>query len=421
MKRPASSGRQVYLYLAMSLISLLIGLIGSEIMIRAYIAVTNPYVFRAKPGGAKGTLATYNVSYWEFDREFGYVYPPHRKVNLTLITDGTVRGCKVDDVINSYGNIGPEVPDYNEAEIKIALFGDSWAAFQSNGRTWPHALQEELERRLKRKVRVLNFGRDGYGILQMVTLARAKLREFKPDLALITFITDDIDRDRFWRTAVVKNGEMRVLTTLDPDPDPPLNRAADTFLLHPKATYEWCKTVDGKRDALVDEIEDKYARYISAIYEDRPETVSIFTLQHSFLYNLVVHRNAAYSVFRGYKNVQNPRITELTYNTIPGFVDEMKDLNGLGIPWQLIHLAYYPEVKEGTEYLLTPAREKLLQSLEDISGKKSLQTLNYTDLPVEKPERMNASVNNFHPSLWGMEFYAQAVSRMLIERGIVKP
>ncbi len=413
--------RQVQLYLAMTLISLILGLVGSEIMIRAYIAFKDPYVFTVKPVDTKASLATYSISHWEFDKDFGYVYPPKRKIDLTMLADGLVRGCAVLDVINSDGNIGPEQPDYKDAEIKIAVFGDSWAAFHVNGRNWPQALQDELQKRLNKKVRVINFGRDGYGVLQMVTLARAKLKEFKPDLALITFITDDIDRDRFWRTAVVKNGEDRVLTTLDPDPNPPLNRAADTFLLHPGATYDWCTRTQGKRDQVVDEIEDKYARYISAVMEDRAETVSIFTLRHSFLYNLIVHRNAVHSIFRNYKNPQNPRITELTYNEIPGFVDEIKDLNSIGVPWQLVHLAFYPEVKDGTEYLLTPAREKLLQSLESIANHKALQTLDYVTLPVEKPERMNVTEVNFHPSLWGMEFYAQAVSKMIIERGLIKP
>lgn len=413
--------RQSHLYLAMSLISLILGLLVSEVLIRAYVAVKEPYVFNTKQMDKNTSLATYSISHWEFDRDFGYVYPPRRKIDLTMLAGGLVRGCDVLDVINSDGNIGPEQPDYKDAEIKIAVFGDSWAAFHVKGRNWPQALQDELERRLNRKVRVVNFGRDGYGVLQMMTLARTKLREFKPDLALITFITDDIDRDRFWRTAVIRNGEARVLTTLDPDPDPPLNRSADTFLLHPEATYDWCVKTQGKRDRIVDEIEDKYARYISAVLEDRAETVSIFTPRHSFLYNLIVHRNAVHSIFRSHKSPQNPRITELTYNEIPGFVDEVRDLNSIGVPWQLIHLAAYPEVKEGTEYLLTPAREKLLQSLESIANHKSLQTLDYVTLPVERPERMNVTETNFHPSLWGMEFYGQAVSRMIIERGLIKP
>jgi len=74
------------------------------------------------------------------------------------------------------------------------VFGDSWAAFQQENRNWPLFLQDVLEARLGKKVHVVNFGRDGYGILQMFDLAATKIVEWKPDLVLFTFITDDLSR-----------------------------------------------------------------------------------------------------------------------------------------------------------------------------------------------------------------------------------
>jgi len=122
----------------------------------------------------------------------------------TNIADGRVTSCQRVDVINKYGNIGKIVGDYHEAELKVLVFGDSWSAFHHDGRTWPLFPQEVLEARLNKKVYVVDFGRGAYGILQMFDLAAAKIAEWKPDVAVFAFITDDLDRARFWRTVVAR-------------------------------------------------------------------------------------------------------------------------------------------------------------------------------------------------------------------------
>src|SRR4029077_6006550 len=85
-----------------------------------------------------------------------------------------------------------------------------------------------------------NFGRDGYGILQMFDLAADKIAEYKPDVVIFAFITDDLTRDRFWRTVGVFDGERRVLTTIDPRPNPELALATDTQLINPEGSADAC-------------------------------------------------------------------------------------------------------------------------------------------------------------------------------------
>jgi hypothetical protein len=40
--------------------------------------------------------------------------------------------------------------------------------------------------------------------------------------------------------------------------------------------------------------------------------------------------------------------------------------------------------------------------------------------PIEHPERMNANPKDFHPSRFGMELYAHAVSEIILQQGIFR-
>ena len=77
---------------------------------------------------------------------------------------------------------------------------------------------------------VINFGRDSYGMLQMFHLANAMTKEFKPDLIIIAFITNDLTRARFWRTVNYIKGEKRLLTTTQPICKAALRNSIDTTM-----------------------------------------------------------------------------------------------------------------------------------------------------------------------------------------------
>jgi hypothetical protein len=390
-----------------------VGFAASEAAYRAYLYFEYPERF-ASPVAETGYFSLYDQSLWEYDARFGFVYPPGRKIAYTGISDGAVRDCAVMDVINRHGNVGPIIGDYASADLKVAVFGDSWAAFHLDNKTWPVFLQAELERRLGRSAHVLNFGRDGYGILQMFDLAAVKVPEWKPDIALITFITDDLDRERFWRSARRVDGEARALTHLLNSPEPPIEATADTFLLHERATYDWCVGMRGRPDR--DRVLEEIFRRRERIAGRRPPADAL-SLRNSYLLDRVLHGHPFRAVERG---SGNPRMSLADYAADEGFARALRTLRESGVPVILVHLAYYPEIKEGVEYIATFVQRRQLESLARALGHEPLRTIDHTRMPVERPERMNASEDNYHPSLWGMAFYGEVVAEMLIRNGHVR-
>lgn len=398
----------------------LVGLGLSEAGYRAYLYRSQPERFTSPD--RESYFTAYNVSHWEFDEEFGYVYPPERVIDYTGAKDGYVKDCDRFKVINKYGNIGPIVGSYEEADLKILVFGDSWAAFQQEGRTWPLFLQEVLEKRLGKKVHVVNFGRDGYGLLQMFDLGAAKIPEWKPDLAIFTFITNDLTRARFWRTVVGKGDHVRVLTTLDPVRNPAPERSADTYLLMPSATYEWCQSMKGTKrvDGLLTRLVEKHR---TALANNDPtgklRVASLVTVAHSYLYNLLVKGDPFDFLWSQIPTRVNPRFPFEDYSKDERFMRDFERIRATGVPWITFHLAFYPEIRANQEYILNPPEAALLSSLEVVTGKRVLRTTDYVEMPLPQPERMNFGADNYHPSLWGMEFYAKAVAEALVRSGLV--
>jgi hypothetical protein len=389
----------------------LLGLVLAEATYRAYLYFKRPARFGALD---QGYFSAYNISHWEFDDQFGYVYPPERTIDYTGVKDGRVVECHRLHVINRYGNIGAVIGSYRDARIKILVFGDSWTAFQQEGKTWPNLLQETLERRLGRSVHVVNFGRDGYGILQMFDLAAAQVPEWKPDLVVVAFITDDLTRARFWRTVVGAGDDVRVLTTIDPVRNPRPDQSTDTFLLLPSATHEWCRSMagTGRVDPVLHGLIAKRRQLLS------PRLANVLTLRDSYLYNRIAHRNPFWFLSR--VPSYNPRVSFTTFAKDPRFMRDIEQLQATGIPLVLFHLAYSREIKAGKEAIMGAQKTALWNSLEELTGEQILRTTDYVRLPLPAPERMNVSPDDSHPSLWGMEFYASVVADALVQRRLVR-
>ena len=171
------------------------------------------YLFRMTPRLSNEHLnaPVVNATYWEYDEKLGYHYRPNMSADLCVIQDSLP--YKTSSVIFDHrGNSGVEVDDAN-SEFKIFVLGDSFTMIQDDGITWPHLLQQVLRARTGRKVTVLNYSREAYGILQMIDQASMLVDE-KPDMILIAFITPDLPRARFWRmkreTATSSPGEKNV-------------------------------------------------------------------------------------------------------------------------------------------------------------------------------------------------------------------
>ncbi len=406
-----------------TLVSVVIALVGAEAAYRADLRFRLPDRFEIPALTEKlPAIGVYNRSLWEYNKDAGFDYTT-KDVYQSHVDGGQVTSCFKIQSANAYGSMGTIKGDYASASLKVAVFGDSFTAIVTeDGRTWTNALQDALEEKLKRSVHVLNFGRDGIGILQMFDLAKAKLPQYKPDLAIIAFISDDIVRPRIWRTETMIDGELRVLTTPTPDQHPTLQNSAETFIVHPEATLDWCKSMSykGHLDRVAQEIISKYRRF------RLPETMfhaNAWSLRQSFLYDRIVHGDPFYTT--KYDPEFNPRwapIMSLTdYGQDSKFAATVKAVEATGIPYILVHMPIYPEITQNREYLLDSHQQRLLDSLVRITGKKIDGLLDYVDKPVEKPERIIISPQNFHPSPYGMKFYADATVRLLTERNLIPP
>ena len=65
-----------------------------------------------------------------------------------------------------------------------------------------------------------------------------------------------------------------------------------------------------------------------------------------------------------------------------------------------------------------PLMAQIGREISRLTGQPMHGLLDYIRLPVPNPERMNHSADNMHPSTWGMQMYADAVSKIILKSGI---
>ena len=80
---------------------------------------------------------------WDFHQQFGFQYPAGKEILSGMIQNGYLMGCTTS-TINKNGGLGSIEGRYEDATLKILVFGDSWTATPQNRRTWTNFLQSEL-------------------------------------------------------------------------------------------------------------------------------------------------------------------------------------------------------------------------------------------------------------------------------------
>jgi hypothetical protein len=386
----------------------------AEVGYRIYLyTVGAPDRFARKP---PQVLAVHDRPMWIYDEQFGYVYPKGERIHVSGISSGRVTDCGYIDNFNGDGNVGKSVGDYGAADVRILIFGDSFTATAHDGITWPLLLQERLARRLGRRVQAVNFGRDGYGILQMFDLAAAKIPEWKPHLAIFAFISQDLNRRRFWRAVTRVKGRWRHLVSPEPTPNPDPEKSYDTALYHPEATPLWCQSLKGtgQRDGVLEDIEQAYREGIALGERRRP---TILTARHSYLFARLLRGDPFH---RAQRVFAFPGLPYRSYADDARFRENLGAIQTTGVPYVLVHLAEYRELKAGREYILTRQEARLLESLVEVTGKPVWETTRFIRLPVDQPEHLRKSPDDHHPSLAGLQMYAEAVAEMLVRSGVVQ-
>jgi lysophospholipase L1-like esterase len=96
---------------------------------------------------------------------------------------------------NSLGLRGPEISRKKAAGKKrVALIGDSMTDgfFVDNEATFPHYLQEKLDSLYPGQFEVMNCARGGASIDKELAILREVALPLDPDMAILTFVTNDI-------------------------------------------------------------------------------------------------------------------------------------------------------------------------------------------------------------------------------------
>lgn len=349
----------------------------------------------------------------EFNLEFGYSYVANKSNNRVLVRNGYPVMCS-QATINELGNTNRIKGDYEDATVKILVFGDSFTANTDlNGITWPDLLQDELEAKLNQDVNVVNFGRGAYGILQMFDLARAKVEQWQPDLVVFAFISSDLVRARFWRTVNVINGEQRDFVMAEPSEVADLNKSIDATVVNSMITREWCEdmlVVLDKDDVLLKALNEEFIQRRREY--DHP--VEFNSLSTSFIYNRIMHNDPFRSFIRP---SLIPRLSENSYAADSRFVENVNHINQSNIPYYIIHLPTYEDLRAG-KYELSEQEQSLFESFEEVTSKQIINFIDYASSHdssnLEGLEKLFLSPYDLHPSLQGIRFYAEVVSEILI-------
>ncbi len=403
-------------------ISTAAGFSSVELSYRYFLMMNNPEQFRNLDNKNRPGVWFLQYSRWKHHPDFGYTYGSET-IHGGSASNGQVISCWSWPA-NDRGNMGLIRGEYDTADIKILVFGDSFTAqidtgSDPRGITWPDYLQDYLSERTNKTVHVVNFGRDGIGLLQMVDLARAKVKQWKPDLIVFSFITDDLTRDRFFRTPIVHNGRERVITTRDPRPTPPISSGSDTAIVHSDASKEWCEEMQARGGP----VDDPVLREMEEVVIDAQARSSgkpdFWAIDRSFVWDRLVHNNPFYTTYKTVAPTQNPRIDYNSYSVDPRFVEGVNTLKQSGVPIALTHLSIYHELAVGQVMIGNDQQHRLLNSLADLFGEPVLFSADYGDISQEQIADIKRSTEDTHPSDFGMKYYADAIANLLINNGYV--
>ena len=351
-------------------------------------------------------------SIYEYHREFGYAHIPGKRIVEVKVEKGYPVLWN-ERYTDDSGNMTRVKGDDGARKCRLLVLGDSYTAYQRDGSTWPDLLQEKLDARFPGKFGVVNCGRNMYGILQMFDLAAVKVKELQPDLVVVAFITDDLRRYRFWMTADSIQGEKRVIKKLTPRETAGTDPGMDSFLVHPSITKPWCESMMKSRradDPILKGMNDQYRRIMM---EGRYRDV-FFTGSASLVFNRIIYGDAFHGLFR---HLREPALEARAYRGDSRFREQIAYLNASQVPYQLVHLPTYRDLREG-KYVLDNLEKEILQYLRELTGRKIINLLEYTVDPGEQMERLYMLPHDGHPSRQGLEFFADAVFNLLTREGL---
>jgi len=161
----------------------------------------------AHPRGARGALL--HLAFDRYDPELGWTpVPSYESADVRT----NAQGIRADREV---------ALEHSPGRKRIVAIGDSytWGEEVANDETYPVQLEAQLP-----GSEVLNFGVHGYGVDQVLLRLRADALPYAPDLVVLGFLEDDVDRSVLaFRTFakprfVLEDGALRVTNVAVPTP-----------------------------------------------------------------------------------------------------------------------------------------------------------------------------------------------------------
>ena len=376
-------------------VSICLSVVACELMYRTHLKWLEDA--REKAAELPALLHIYWPAPFTF-KSYGYDYgPPSGKelIQLELRRDAEQPfGYRVSYITPAtYGDFGNFPPvysdhrqsgtyrdiDYEKADLKILAFGDSFTAG-----SWPDIFQHKLEQRTGLRVRVINFGRDFFGVNQMMDIAAHFVPRLKPDLFLINIITADLTRPRTWRGTINWNGYQRVVisTTEDLEKSGDSMRVlGDAALVNPAVVdmlqeYVQSRELPSNSDPRIGEIVQQ-AQVFSAVSVKGRYRIEMLDVTRSFVLNRIWWGNPFVSMAPEYPEAVAYRPLEITdFRDDQRMVQAVRALNDARIRYELIHLPQLNrETRENPVVFGMHARASqertLIRSLEEMTSSQN--------------------------------------------------
>jgi lysophospholipase L1-like esterase len=386
--------------------SIIVAILFAESSVRVYLYAKEMYSSREG--------FDYRVTpsvYVEYDEQHGERFKPNAEFWISLIRNGklvwgTCCGRSNEDGLGGISTIR----EFNEADIKILVFGDSCTHWNQDGVTWPDLLQENLRKALGKSVVVLNYARGTYGVLQMLDLAADKVEQHRPDLFIIAPIGDDFTRARWWSKEIEQDGITRWMLSSRKDEFLDYCFAVDELIVNRKATREWCEqnlASGGDGEPLLTEINKQYAKLKSEVKAVR-NPFNILTLEHSYLYNWLTTGNPL-----AYVPGIIPRVSFSDYREDFKASSDLSRLQSTDSSMILVYLPMFAEMKCRC-CIVNEQTRSLMSSLENMSGQPI--RLIQDDYKGPLPSKMDLLPYDLHPNRAGLQFWADAVTEIVLSQ-----
>lgn len=351
-----------------------------------------------------------SAAYGQFDAQFGQQFIPGSHLELTLVRGGRAVWCAGTIASANEDGLGGRdtLASFQRAELRLLTTGDSLTHRQQKGLTIPDVIADEVADRTGLRTANLNFGRGGYGLLHMLSIAAAKTAALLPDVVIIEFISNDLARGRWWTRETVIDGRIRAQVSSAPDGFDDSKLTNDEYVVDPRATAEFCARVvaAGGDDPVIQEANRFFRDYRKWKQLDRDP----LSLRDLYLAGFVHRRLTGVNPNA---EVLLPLVDARRFAADIGFRESARALRDSSAVAVLVHLPVPEELAAGRP-LLDRESSAIWTEVERGLGTRARTFWSVTN-PPEPPAKIDQAPFDAHPNFDGLRFYGDYVARAILE------